>query len=135
MAHEFHAVHPRHLKVANDDIDRRISRCEDIECGFSVASFTDAGHTERPEHTDERLALKIVILGDQEMKFSHLHVELRPPATRPAAVTGERDRPVPQVHGSEACSEFVVSSEAAALPQTTLSSTENVAEASFLPIH
>ena len=38
--------------------------------GFSVASFTDAGHTERPEHTDERLALKIVILGDQEMKFS-----------------------------------------------------------------
>ncbi len=69
MADEFHAVHPRHVEVAHDDVDRGIDLLVDIERGLPVGGGEDETRAQAAQHVGGHPALEALVLDDEEAKI------------------------------------------------------------------
>ena len=66
VASEFHAVHARHLEVADDDVDRARRILDHVEGGAPIGGFVYRLRAESCEHADDELALKFMVFSDQK---------------------------------------------------------------------
>ena len=62
MADKRHAVHARHVEIANDDVDG--SAAADLERRSAIGGFPYLDDAESLQHSDQHAALEVVIIDD-----------------------------------------------------------------------
>jgi hypothetical protein len=76
MTDEFHAVHLRHLEIADDDLHRQMRIVEQLQRLPAICRGIHRPRTEGFQQGNHRVALKVMILYDEKAQLVDLH---RPP--------------------------------------------------------